>query len=447
MTMLTDRQGNTLSGANAEALDLYSRAVEAFNLYRGDPVALLDQAIEAAPDFAMARILRAYLFALATEPEAARAARDDVAAVRAFRLNEREASHVAALDQLLAGEWSAAALTLDRHNMRYRHDLLALQVGHLADFYRANARDLRDRIARVLPKWSADIPGYSIVLGFYAFGLEETGAYAQAEATGRDALDREPLDCWAHHAVAHVMEMQGRAEDGIGWMIAREPHWSGDGNFFQVHNWWHRALCHLDLGQTEAALALYDGPIRQGTSAMALDMVDASALLWRLQLTGQDVGNRWQELARAWDSHADGRLYPFNDWHAVMAYLGAGRGDQVERLLATLRSGEASREASVWAKQIGLPLVEGFQAFWQGDYGTTVERLHPARFIANAFGGSHAQRDIIDWTLTEAALRGGYRDLAEGLAHERLASKPHSPVNRAFLKRANALGDRPRQVA
>lgn len=445
--MLTDRQGNTLSGASAESLDLYSRAVEAFNLYRGDPVTLLDQAIEVAPDFAMARIFRAYLFALATEPEAARAAGDDVAAAKAYRLNDREASHLAALDHLLAGEWSAGALALDRHNMRYPHDLVALQVGHLADFYRANARNLRDRLARVLPKWSSDIPGYSIVLGLYAFGLEETGAYAQAEETGREALDRQPLDCWAHHAVAHVMEMQGRAEDGIGWMIAREPHWSGDGNFFQVHNWWHRALCHLDLGQTEVALALYDGPIRQGTSAMALDMVDASALLWRLQFTGQDVGKRWHELARAWDSHADGKLYPFNDWHAAMAYLGAGRNDQVERLLAALRTDAANREASVWARQIGLPLVEGFKAFWQGDYGTAVERLHPARFIANGFGGSHAQRDIIDWTLTEAALRGGYRDLAEGMAHERLAAKPHSPVNRAFLNRASTLGSSQRQVA
>ncbi|MGY6564576.1 MAG: tetratricopeptide repeat protein [Halomonadaceae bacterium] len=445
--MLTDRQGNTLSGASAESLDLYSRAVEAFNLYRGDPVTLLDQAIEVAPDFAMARIFRAYLFALATEPEAARAAGDDVAAAKAYRLNDREASHLAALDHLLAGEWSAGALALDRHNMRYPHDLVALQVGHLADFYRANARNLRDRLARVLPKWSSDIPGYSIVLGLYAFGLEETGAYAQAEETGREALDRQPLDCWAHHAVAHVMEMQGRAEDGIGWMIAREPHWSGDDNFFQVHNWWHRALCHLDLGQTEEALALYDGPIRQGTSAMALDMVDASALLWRLQLTGQDVGKRWHELARAWDSHADGKLYPFNDWHAAMAYLGAGRNDQVERLLAALRTDAANREASAWARQIGLPLVEGFIAFWQGDYGTAVERLHPARFIANGFGGSHAQRDIIDWTLTEAALRGGYRDLAEGMAHERLATKPHSPVNRAFLNRASTLGSSQRQVA
>ncbi|NIC04944.1 tetratricopeptide repeat protein [Billgrantia bachuensis] len=445
--MLTDLQGNILSGATAEALDLYSRSAEAFNLYLGDPVTPLDQAIEAAPDFAMARILRAYLFALATEPDAAEAARADVAVVKTYRLNDREASHVVALEHLLAGEWSAGACALDRHNMRYPHDLLALQAGHLTDFYRANARDLRDRIARVLPKWTPDIPGYSIVLGLYAFGLEETGAYARAEATGRDALDRQPLDCWAHHAVAHVMEMQGRAEDGIGWMTVREPHWAGEDNLFKVHNWWHLALCHLDLGQTERALALYDGPIRQERSPVVLDMVDASALLWRLHLTGHDVGDRWQELAHAWDSHADGKLYPFNDWHAVMAYLGAGRSDRIDRLLSALRDNDTSREASVWARRIGLPLVEGFIAFWRGDYGTAVERLHPARFIANGFGGSHAQRDIIDWTLTEAALRGGYRDVAEGLAHERLATKPFSPLSRSFLNRATALGDKPRQVA
>ncbi|MBZ9966671.1 MULTISPECIES: hypothetical protein [unclassified Mesorhizobium] len=88
----------------------------------------------------------------------------------------------------------------------------------------------------------------------HAFGLEETGDYGRAEEVGRLAVALQPLDCWAHHAVAHVMEMQGRAEDGIGWMIAREPHWSADDNFFRVHNWWHRSLCHLDLGQADEAL-------------------------------------------------------------------------------------------------------------------------------------------------------------------------------------------------
>jgi hypothetical protein len=435
--MITDKQGNALSGSTAEAADLFDQAVEAFNIYRGDPVAILGRALETAPDFAMAHILKAYLFGLATEPEATRQAKAILGKVKTLRLSDREASHVAALDLLVAGQWTTAAVALDRHNAVYPRDIVALQSGHLMDFFRANARDLRDRIARVLPKWSPDMPGYAILLGMHSFGLEEAGDYGWAEEAGRRAVEMQPLDCWAHHAIAHVMEMQGRAEDGIGWMIAREPYWSGDDNFFKVHNWWHRALYHLDLGQIDEVLALYDGPIRQDRSTVALDLVDASALLWRLHLSGYDVGQRWSEVAAAWDSHADGRTYPFNDWHAVMAYLGAGRDSDVGRIIATYRNnGADTSNVAEWGRRTALPLVEGFAAFWRGDYEIAVDRLHAARFIANSFGGSHAQRDIVDWTLTEAAVRGGLSDLAEALANERLALKPHSPVNRNFLSRS-----------
>jgi hypothetical protein len=343
---------------------------------------------------------------------------------------------MAALEHLYAGNWTAAAVALDRHSMRYPRDLVALQSGHLMDFYRASARSLRDRIARALPAWSADIPGHAVVQGMYAFGLEETGDYARAEAVGIAATEAEPLDCWAHHAVAHVLEMQGRAADGLRWMQSREPYWDGDDNFFKVHNWWHRALYHLDLGETEAALALYDARIAAGEGSMALDLVDASALLWRLTMIGVEVGERWRPVAQAWDAHADGRLYPFNDWHAVMAYLGAGRDLDVERILdAYSGNGEGTGEAGRWARDIGRPLVEGFVAFWRGRYATAARLLHEARFIVNGFGGSHAQRDIIDWTMTEAAVRGGLIDLAEAFANERLALKPHSPINRTFLAR------------
>ncbi|MFG6159199.1 tetratricopeptide repeat protein [Halomonas sp. 1390] len=436
--MSTDRQGNALSGATPAAVDAYDEAVTAFNLYRGDPVARLDEAIAQAPAFAMAHLLKAWLYAVATEPEAAVEARAIAESTRLLALDAREASLLAALDRLLQGNWTAAALALDHHNVAFPRDLVGLQCGHLLDFYRASARDLRDRISRVLPRWSAEVPGYSILLGMHAFGLEETGDYARAEAQGRRAIELEPLDCWAHHAVAHVMEMQGRAEDGVGWMTTREPYWSGDDNFFRVHNWWHHALYYLDLGRVDEALALYDGPVRQDRSVVALDMIDASALLWRLTLLGCDLAGHWQELADTWDRHADGRLYPFNDWHAVMAYLGAGREQDVARVLAAFRSpGEPSAEVARWTRDIGLPLVQGFVAFWHGDYRVAAEQLHAARFIANRFGGSHAQRDVIDWTLTEAAVRGGLHDLAEALAHERLALKPHSRVNRNFLTRAS----------
>ena len=429
-----------LSGRSETPEDHFNAALRAFNVYRGDPVALADEAIGSNPEFAMAHILKAYLFGLATEPEAASEAKSILAATREFARSDIEKSHVAALDALLANNWTEAAVQLDRHNMAFPHDILGLQAGHLMDFYRANARNLRDRIARVLPRWSEDQPGYANLLGMYAFGLEETGNYAQAEAIGREAVERDPLDCWAHHAVAHVLEMQGRAEDGVKWMVSREPHWSGDDNFFKVHNWWHKALYHLDLGQSDQVIQLYDARIGGEDSEVALDLVDASALLWRLHSEGHDVGDRWNKIADGWDNHADGKHYPYNDWHAVMAYMGAGRMDAVDRILAQYHATEETRdETARWAKTTGLPLIEGFKAFWEGRYDAAVDVLHPARFVVNSFGGSHAQRDIIDWTLTEAAVRSGNSAAAEALANERVAVKPHSPINKRFLNRASAI--------
>ncbi len=438
--MLTDCQGNPVAGATPESLAHYENAVRAFNIYRGDPVAFADQAIEVSPEFAMAKVLKAYLFALSTEPEATAAAASIVEALKASTIDDRSASHVVALSHLVTGNWTKAAVQLDRHSMLYPRDIVALQTGVLMDFFRANARNMRDRILRVLPNWTPEVPGYSIVIGLLSFGYEEAGDYARAEDAGRQAVDLDPLDCWAHHAVAHVMEMQGRAQDGVGWMITREPYWAGDDNFFKVHNWWHRAIFHLDLGQSDEALSLYDSAVRDGNSEVAQDMVDASALLWRLDISGHAVGDRWLEQSDVWTQHADGKLYPFNDWHAAMSHLGAGRQERVEEILAAYRTADdTGSEVDSWRRSIGQPLIEGFQAFYNGDYAAAVETLHPVRFIANAFGGSHAQRDVIDWTLMEAALRAGNASVASALANERLAHKPFSPVNQSFRNRAGKL--------
>lgn len=438
--MVTDGQGNELSGADVAAAEIYDRATEAFAFYRGDPIGLLDQAISQAPEFVAARLGKAWMFALATEPAASAMAKSMLADARALPMNDRERSLAAALDALLAGDWNRSAAMLDRHSADWPRDLVALQSGHLADFFRANARDMRDRIARVLPHWPEDLPLRSAVLGMYAFGLEESGDYARAEDSGRTAIALDARDSWAHHAVAHVMEMQGRSQDGIGWMQTRKAHWAGEGSYFKVHNWWHLALCHVDLMEFDRALELHDGPVREGEPGLAVSLVDSASLLWRLNLAGCDVSTRWDAVANAWEAHADGELYPFNDFHAAMAWLGAGRIAQVESLVERWRNGAGSGEAGEWARRTALPLVEGFLAFSKGNYAACAEVLFGARQIVNCFGGSHAQRDVIDLTLQEAAIRGGMAGLSEALAHERLAMKPHSPLNRDYLRRAMATG-------
>src|ERR1700722_5130701 len=96
---MKDEQGHTLTGATAEAAALFDRALRAFNLSCGDPVALLDAACEAAPDFTMAHIAKAWLFILARDPVLAERIDALIATAAALPMNEREGSHFAARRQ------------------------------------------------------------------------------------------------------------------------------------------------------------------------------------------------------------------------------------------------------------------------------------------------------------------------------------------------------------
>jgi hypothetical protein len=388
----------------------------------------------------MAHLGKAWVFTVANDPELRIRAAALVETARSLTLNEREQAHLKALSYLCEGARTAAVAVLDRYLMRYPFDLVAHQGAALTDGFLGRFHWIRDRSARALPFWSKDQPGYPTLLAFHAFGAEEDGDYTRAEDESREAAELEPLSFWPHHTVAHVMEMTGRPEDGLGWMAAREALWSGPGHMNEVHIWWHKALFHLELGQYDAALALYDGPIRTTQRPVALSLTNASALLWRLETFGRDIGDRWQELAALWQGHADGECLVFGDIHAVMAELGSGEASAVERRLAAMRETAAGGgEAAGLYRTVGIPVVEGLAAFHRGAWAEAVELLLPVRFDLWQIGGSHAQRDVVDWTLTEAAVRAGQRDIALSLAHGRLAARPRSAPNRRFLRHAQAI--------
>lgn len=421
----TDHRGDAITGATETALSSYEKAVGQLQRYIGNPFETVDAAIAEAPAFTMAHLLKAHLFLSGAELPGVAAAKESVAAAKRLQANERERLHIAAAEALVEGEYERAGARFEDILTRHPRDALALQMGHLFDFFRGDARNLRDRVARVLHAWKSSDPGYHAVLGMYSFGLEECGQYGKAEEIGCSALALEPRDNWAHHAVAHVLEMEGRRDEGVKWMASRESHWAND-SFFSVHNWWHYALYHLDEDREAEALRLYDGPIRQARSTVMLDMIDASAMLWRMHLRGIDLGNRWQELAEAWAPVAEDGLYAFNDVHAVMAFVGASRQDMVEKVLASLRrtlDRGGSNRAMV--REVGLPVALALSAFGRGRYGETVELLRDIRPIANRFGGSHAQRDLLDLTLIEAARRDKQTGLLRNLTAERIAAKRH----------------------
>ena len=438
--MTQDAQGHDLSGATAEAAGAYDEGARAFNLVHGDAIGLFDTARQTAPQFAMAHLGKAWVLALANDPGLMTQAEALVEIARPLPLNDREQAHLAALSHLIHGARAAAVAVLDRHLMRYPFDLVAHQAAALADGFLGRFHWVRDRSARALPLWSKNRPGYGTLLAFHGFGAEEAGDYARAEDESRAAAELEPLSFWPHHTVAHVMEMTGRPEDGLGWMAAREALWATPGHPNQVHIWWHKALFHLELGQYEAAVTVYDGPIRATQRPLALSLTNATALLWRLDVLGYDIGGRWRELAALWEGHADGKCLVFGDIHAAMAELGSGHEVLVERRLEAMRKTAMSEvEAAGLYRTVGIPVVGGLTAFHRGAYAEAVELLLPTRFDLWRIGGSHAQRDVVGWTLTEAAVRAGRRDIALSLAHERLGARPRSAPNRRFLSHAENI--------
>ncbi len=428
--MLQDHRGLSVSTTSAVALAHFETALTQFHAYRGDPIATIDAALAEDEAFVLGHLFRAFVLASTAEGRHLPAAQAAMARAASFfaRANPRERALIVAGRQLVNGEWHAAGRSFDAVLREWPRDALALQTAHLFDFLRGDALNLRNRVSRVLPAWDDSVPGYSYVLGMHAFGLEECNQYAEAEATGRRALDMLPTDGWAVHAVAHVMEMQGRIDEGIAWLTTREADWATSDNAFAPHNWWHLALFHMDRGEFDAALDLYDRKIDGPQADAVLVLIDCTALLWRLQLEGVNVGDRFERVADRWHGKASEErgFYAFNDLHAMMSFAATRRAADCDRILEELRTTAASGtgDNQAMALDIGLPLAEGMLAYAQGRPAQAIDRIDPVRDIAHRFGGSHAQRDLLTLTLIAAAIRAGDAGRARHLLAERLVHKP-----------------------
>ncbi len=437
---MKDKLGFTITGAtgtNSAGLDAFQAAQDDFKCLTGDPVAHVERALQHCPEMTMAWVLKAYLYLLGTEPQGTAIARACCEAAIGLPANDREQRHLKAVTLLAHGHWHKAGRVLEDISIAYPLDLIALQAGHQVDYFTGDARMLRDRIARALPFWQSGMHGRHAVLGMYAFGLEETGDYSAAEKHGRASVELEPSDSWAWHAVAHVKEMTHQSLAGIEWLKPNSGQWA-NGSFLATHNWWHLALFHLELDQIDEVLALYDGAIDAAGSSLILDMIDASAMLWRLHLRGIDVGKRWQGVAERWHSAGVPGFYAFNDMHAMIAYVGSGGriSEQQAILQAQRQAMEANDDNAFFTREVGHAAALAMQAFGEGDFDRCAGLLRNIRSRANRFGGSHAQRDLIDLTLLEAARRGSQPALARALEIERECLRPRKMPAAALLRAA-----------
>jgi hypothetical protein len=412
------------------------RALEDLLTSRGTPLRDVDGVLADAPHDVSAHCLRAAIIVRADEIAARSRLAESVSAIEAMCADAGDPArrHAAAARAWLDGNPALAAERYGAIVVDWPRDIVALAVAHALDFRLGQRRMLRDRVAEVLPAWQATLPGYASVLAMYAFGLEENGQYRRAEKVARRALALDPRHPGAIHVMAHVMEMQGRAREGLAFLAATEAAWQDTGT--SVHLAWHRALFHLDADDPAAALAVYDAQIARMRAPELSELADASALLWRLHLRNVRVGGRWQTLADRWERLALTGVRPFYLGHAMMALAAAGRTAAAQRLAAAWSQAEARGAAAAYPESALMgPLCRALIAFARGDYAGCVETLVRVRHIADRCGGSLAQCDLVHLTITEAALRASKDNLARALVAERTAQKPTSRLNRRLALR------------
>ena len=412
--MLRDQHGLTISTSSPEGAAGFERTLRAYLKYRADAPQHLAQTLAADPELGLAHCLGGYFamlsYRLANVPVAVEAART----ARAMTLNAtaRERAHVDALDAWIAGDIDRSLAIWNGIVAQHPMDLLAFRLAHFNNFWLGRPEAMRASAEQVLPKWDRDLPGYGTILSCRSFANEECGNHTVAERTGWQALEIDPADFWGIHAVAHVMEMQGRQSEGIALLDKHERYFAG-GNNLVHHLWWHRAMFHLERRELDTVLDLYDrrfrnlaSPLTQKLPDLYIDVQNAASMLFRLERHRIDVGDRWIEIAEKAEQRIGDCLSAFTQPHWMMALAATRREEAAQRMLAAMRAaGHGTGAVARVIGSIAVPVCEAVLAHRRGEYIRAVDLMKPVLDAMYRLGGSHAQQDVLEQLFLDSAVR------------------------------------------
>jgi hypothetical protein len=436
--MRHDAHGLAVSTRSDSAVGAFDHLVAGYLKYRADLPERMAALLAADPEWALAPCVKGYLTMLQYKQTAWPIAAQCAAEARRLGAGAtpREQAHIAALEAWSTDDLDRAIAVWEGILAEHPHDVLAFRLAHFNNFWLGRPGAMAASAERVLPRWSLALPGFGSVLACLCFALEECGIYAAAEPPGRRAIELDPGDMWAAHAVAHIMEMQGRRGEGIAWLSALAPNWDG-GNNLQHHLWWHCALYHLERQDTVRVLELYDrrfrnldSPLTKAQPDLYIDVQNAASMLFRLQRLGVEAGDRWQELADKAEARIGDCASAFTLPHWMMALAATGRHAAADRMLDAMRAyANGTGTVAELVRECAIPVAEGVRAHGQGRYADAVEAMRPALGGMYRLGGSHAQQDVLEQLFLDSAMRSGMGDDVR-LILERVAGRRALPPER-----------------
>lgn len=425
--MFDDLSGYAIAVASHEVREAWNETVEAILAHDRSAADRLAGTIAADPDFALANAVNGLLLLSLARVDlipAAIACMDDARRAKSARdISDREDKFLKALEQWIMDAPRRAAVILEDILVSYPQDMLAIKLAHMLRFVLGDQSQMLTVLQRAVPALAPGHPYAGFAQGCLSFALEERGFYAEAERAGRLAIELTPRDVWGRHAIAHVLEMTGRVDEGLAW-LADHNRWAHANNF-SLHLFWHHALFMMEAGQFAEAIALYDLRMATGCSDDYRDIASCASLLARLEYEGVDVGNRWEDIGDRAARHENDARLVFADLHYVLALLGAGRVKSADALARRIvhDSLTCSSDERRVAARSGGTIACGLLSFQAGDYVAAAKWFSAARSTLVDIGGSNAQRDLFEQAYIESLIRSGDDEQAAALLERRLSGR------------------------
>ena len=325
--------------------------------------------------------------------------------------NETERAFGAAIYDWWRGKPRECLLALREMVVQTPRDLVTAKWAQYHAFNLGDSALMLD-VSRVALAACPDVPE---TWGLHAFALEASGDIDGAEAAASCALAEKASEVWAQHAMAHVFASRSDFAGGARFLRSKANDWRNRSVFIQQHNYWHLALFYLELGKIQKALDIFDRELWGRSADVAQEQIGAISFLWRLDLMGVDVGDRWlevsQKVVERWHEH----ILPFHDIHYFYALMRSGRRPESDAFLASLERKGLEDVTGVWDSLV-LPCVRGLSDFVERRYSPAARALGPLMDRLHFVGGSAVQRQVIHETLAIARLR------AQGACASKLAS-------------------------
>jgi hypothetical protein len=423
---IEDRFGLPLTTESPRAAEAYGRAVDLMLSANAGAEPLLNDALAADPEFALAHIARARLCQVqARIPEA----KDAAAKARglAERVSAREQGHVETIALAIDGAGAQAMARLEAHAADWPRDAvplsLALGVFGLLGFSgRADHHEAQlALLERLALRWNEDW----WFLTYLGWARIETGDVASGAREVERALELNPHNAYAAHARVHGYYEAGDAASGAAFVEAWLP---GYDRTSQLHGHlsWHLALFELARGQSGRARALYEDAIRPAVSQAPplFNLADAASFLWRWRIYGETppLNESWGEVTAHAQRHFPRAGIHFADIHAAFAEAISGEDETLAARIAQLK--ELIAAGRMPQGEVAAAVCAGAAAFVQEDYATAAELLGAALPELARLGGSHAQREVFEDTYIVACRRAGRHDNAAERLSGRLSRRP-----------------------